>query len=208
MVAQPDTPSSIVYIVDDNDGMRETLEALFQSVNQAVRTFASAREFLAGYPAGQPGCLIADVRMPEMSGLELYEELKRRSIDLPVIFLTGYGDVDMAVGAMKAGAVDFIAKPYRAQDLLDRVRQAINVSLQLQREKLDHDTARDGLARLTQRERQVLDLIVAGESNKRIAFQLDLSLKTVEFHRANVMRKMDAASLADLMRKVIGGAQH
>jgi FixJ family two-component response regulator len=181
---------------------------LFQSVNQAVRTFASAREFLAGYPAGQPGCLIADVRMPEMSGLELYEELKRRSIDLPVIFLTGYGDVDMAVGAMKAGAVDFIAKPYRAQDLLDRVRQAINVSLQLQREKLDHDTARDGLARLTQRERQVLDLIVAGESNKRIAFQLDLSLKTVEFHRANVMRKMDAASLADLMRKVIGGAQH
>jgi len=208
MVAQPDTPNSIVYIVDDNDGMRETLEALFQSVRQAVKSFASAREFLAAYPVGQPGCLIADIRMPEMSGLELYEELKRRSIDLPVIFLTGYGDVDMAVGAMKAGAVDFIAKPYRAQDLLDRVQQAVNASLQLQREKVDHDSARDGLTRLTQRERQVLDLIVAGEPNKRIAFQLGLSMKTVEFHRANVMRKLNAASLADLLKKAIGGAQH
>jgi FixJ family two-component response regulator len=208
MVAQPDTLNPIVYIVDDNDGMRETLEALFHSVKQAVKTFASAREFLAAYSMGQPGCLIADIRMPEMSGLELYEELKRRSIDLPVIFLTGYGDVDMAVGAMKAGAVDFIAKPYKAQDLLDRVRRAVNASVQLQREKVDHDAARDGLALLTQRERQVLDLIVAGESNKRIALQLDLSLKTVEFHRANVMRKLNAASLADLMRKVIGGPQH
>lgn len=142
-----------------------------------------------------------------MSGLELYEELKRRSIDLPVIFLTGYGDVDMAVGAMKAGAVDFIAKPYKSQDLLDRVQQAVNTSLRLQREKVDHVAARDGLERLTQRERQVLDLIVAGESSKRIAFQLGLSPKTVEFHRANIMRKLNAASLADLLKKAIGGAR-
>jgi FixJ family two-component response regulator len=208
MVAHQGSLNPIVYIVDDNEGMRETLEALFQSVKQPVKAFASASEFLGAYAMGQPGCLIADVRMPEMSGLELYEELKRRSIDLPVIFLTGYGDVDMAVGAMKSGAVDFIAKPYKAQDLLDRVQQALKASLRLRREKADHDEARGGLARLTQRERQVLDLIVAGESSKRVASQLGLSLKTVEFHRANIMRKLNAASLADLVRKVIGGTPH
>ena len=205
MPAQPAAPDPIVFIVDDNDGVRETLELLFESVDQAVRSFASGREFLGAYPMGQSGCLITDVRMPEMSGLELYDEMRRRSIDLPVIFITGFGDIEMAVNAMKAGAVDFIAKPYKEQELLDRVQKAVKRSVEMKQQS-DADTkARGRLALLSPRERQVLDLVVAGEPSKRIAHVLNLSLKTVEFHRANIMKKLEAKSVADLVKKTIGG---
>ena len=205
MPAQPAPQSPIVYIVDDNDDVRETLALLFESVNQAVRAFASAREFLAAYPLGQPGCLITDVRMPGMSGLELHEEMRRRSIELPVIFITGFGDIEMAVNAMKAGAVDFIAKPYKEQELLDRVQRAVNRSVELKRQSDANGKARGKLALLSTREREVLDLVVAGEPSKRIAHLLQLSLKTVEFHRANIMRKLEARSVAELVKITIGG---
>ncbi|HEX9701842.1 MAG TPA: response regulator transcription factor [Rhodospirillales bacterium] len=205
MSAQPAITSPIVYIVDDNDGVRETLQLLFESIDQAVRSFASAHEFLSAYPVGQPGCLIADVRMPGMSGLELHEEMRRRTIDLPVIFITGYGDIEMAVTAMKAGAVDFIAKPYKEQELLDRVQKAVSRSIEQRRQSDETGRARVQLARLTPRERQVLDLIVAGEPNKRIAHRLELSLKTIEFHRANIMKKLEVRSVAELVKMAIGG---
>jgi FixJ family two-component response regulator len=205
MSAQPAITSPIVYIVDDNDGVRETLQLLFESIDQAVKAFASAHEFLSAYPVGQPGCLIADVRMPGMSGLELHEEMRRRTIDLPVIFITGYGDIEMAVTAMKAGAVDFIAKPYKEQELLDRVQKAVSRSIEQRRQSDETGRARVQLARLTPRERQVLDLIVAGEPNKRIAHRLELSLKTIEFHRANIMKKLEVRSVAELVKMAIGG---
>jgi FixJ family two-component response regulator len=205
MPAPPAAPDPIVYIVDDNDGVRETLELLFESVNQAVKSFASGRDFLSAYPMGQSGCLITDVRMPEMSGLELYDEMRRRSIELPVIFITGFGDIEMAVNAMKAGAADFIAKPYKEQELLDRVQKAVKRSVEMRRQSDRDNTSRGKLALLSPREREVLDLVVSGESSKRIAHALNLSLKTVEFHRANIMKKLEAKSVADLVKKTIGG---
>ncbi len=205
MTSKPVTDTPIVYIVDDNEGVRETIKSLFESVDQAVEAFASARAFLDSYPVGQPGCLIADVRMPEMSGLELHEEMRRRSIDLPVIIITGFGDVEMAVNAMKAGAADFISKPYKEQELLDRVQKAISRSLEARRADGREQEVRERLARLTPREREVLDLVVAGEPNKRIAHRLSLSEKTVEFHRANIMKKLEARSVAELVKKTLGG---
>ena len=202
--APPADSHPVVYIVDDDDGMRGSMEALFRSVARAVEAFASAREFLSAYATGRPGCLIADVRMPDMSGIELYAEMQRRSIDLPVIFVTGYGDVDTAVGAMKAGAIDFIVKPFKAQELLDRAQRAIDRSVELSRRRDEDAVAGERLARLTARERQVLDLIVAGESSKHIAHRLDLSLRTIEFHRANIMSKLEARSVADLVKMAIG----
>ena len=154
---------------------------------------------------GQPGCLIADVRMPEMSGLELQEEMANQSIDLPVIIITGYGDVEMAVNAMKAGAADFIEKPYKEQELLDRVHKAINQNAEKQQETSDAQQARERLALLTPREQQVLGFVVDGEPNKRIAHNLELSEKTVEFHRSNIMKKLGTKSLAELVRKTMAG---
>jgi len=205
MTVRPTTDAPIVYIVDDNEGVRETIKSLFESIDQAVEAFGSARAFLDAYPVGQAGCLIADVRMPEMSGLELHEEMRRRDIDLPVIIITGFGDVEMAVNAMKAGAADFIAKPYKEQELLDRVQKAISRSLETRRAVGREQEVRQRLARLTPREREVLDLVVAGEPNKRIAHRLALSEKTVEFHRANIMRKLEARSVAELVKKTLGG---
>lgn len=205
MKAATNTENPIIYIVDDNDDVRETLELLFESVDLCAESFGSAGEFLDAYPMGQSGCLIADVRMPEMSGLELQEEMVKRSIDLPVIIITGYGDVEMAVNAMKAGAADFIEKPYKEQDLLDRVHKAINQSAQKRQESSEEQMARERLAQLTPRERQVLEFIVDGEPNKRIAYHLGLSEKTIEFHRANIMRKLEAKSLAELVRITIIG---
>ncbi|MBI3113509.1 MAG: response regulator transcription factor [Rhodospirillales bacterium] len=205
MTARQITDTPIVFIVDDNEDVRETIKSLFESVNQTVEAFASARAFLDAYPVGQTGCLIADVRMPEMSGLELHEELRRREINLPVIIITGFGDVEMAVNAMKAGAADFIAKPYKEQELLDRVQKAIGRSLEAREAVGREQEVRERRARLTPREREVLDLVVAGEPNKRIAHHLALSEKTVEFHRANIMKKLDARSVAELVKKTLGG---
>ena len=205
MIVAANIENPIIYIVDDNDDVRETLELLFESVDLRAKSFGSASEFLDAYPMGQSGCLIADVRMPEMSGLELHEEMVKRSIGLPVIIITGYGDVEMAVNAMKAGAADFIEKPYKEQELLDRVHHAINQSLQKRHESSEEQLAHERLAQLTVRERQILDYVVNGEPNKRIAYYLDLSEKTIEFHRANIMKKLEAKSLADLVRKTMIG---
>ncbi len=205
MKTATDSENPIIYIVDDNDDVRETLELLFESVDLSAESFGSAGEFLDAYPMGQTGCLIADVRMPEMSGLELQEEMVKRSIDLPVIIITGYGDVEMAVNAMKAGAADFIEKPYKEQELLDRVHKAINQSAQKRQESSEEQMARKRLAQLTPRETQVLEFIVDGEPNKRIAYHLELSEKTIEFHRANIMKKLEAKSLAELVRKTMTG---
>lgn len=205
MKTATDTEGPIIYIVDDNDDIRETLELLFESVDLCAESFGSAGEFLDAYPKGQPGCLIADVRMPGMSGLELQEEMAKRSIDLPVIIITGYGDVEMAVNAMKAGAADFIEKPYKEQELLDRVHKAISQNAEKRQESNEEKKAREGLAQLTPRERQVLEYIVDGEPNKRIAHNLGLSEKTIEFHRSNIMKKLEAKSLAELVRKTMIG---
>ncbi len=205
MKTATDTENPIIYIVDDNDDIRETLELLFESVDLGAKSFGSAGEFLDAYPKGQPGCLIADVRMPGMSGLELQEEMAKRSIDLPVIIITGYGDVEMAVNAMKAGAADFIEKPYKEQELLDRVHKAISQNAEKRQESNEEQKAREGLAQLTPRERQVLDFVVDGEPNKRIAHNLGLSEKTIEFHRSNIMKKLEAKSLAELVRKTMIG---
>ena len=205
MKAATNTENPIIYIVDDNDDVRETLELLFESVDLCAESFGSAAEFLDAYPMGQSGCLITDVRMPEMSGLELQEEMVKRSIDLPVIIITGYGDVEMAVNAMKAGAADFIEKPYKEQELLDRVHKAINQSAQKRQESSEEQMAHERLAQLTPRERQVLEFIVDGEPNKRIAYHLGISEKTIEFHRAKIMKKLEAKSLAELVRKTMVG---
>ena len=205
MKTATNTENSIVYIVDDNDDVRETLRLLFESVDLCAESFGSAGEFLDAYPMGQSGCLIADVRMPEMSGLELQEEMAKRSIDLPVIIITGYGDVEMAVNAMKAGAADFIEKPYKEQELLDRVHKAISQNAEKRQESSEEQKNREGLAQLTPRERQILEYIVDGEPNKRIAHHLGLSEKTIEFHRSNIMKKLEAKSLAELVRKSIAG---
>ena len=195
-------PEPTVFVVDDDEAVRYFVRGLIGSVRLRVETYASAREFLADARGESPGCVVLDIRMPGMSGLELQHKLNTRGIDLPVIVLTGHGDVRLAVHAMKAGAVDFIEKPFNNELLLDRVQKAVIRSIELYegRMKRDHILAR--LDRLTSRERQVLDLIVAGESNKRIAGCLRISEKTVEFHRARVMEKMIAKSFADLVKMV------
>jgi two-component system response regulator FixJ len=193
-------PEPTVFVVDDDPAMRDSLRWLLESVGLRVQTYATAAEFLAGRDPAAPGCLVLDVRMPGMSGLDLQEELQRRRTDLPTIVVTGHAEVPMAVRAVKAGAIDFIEKPFSDQLLLDRVRQGI---------EMDH-REREGRARrgevlrrmglLTQREREVLDLVVAGRANKEIAATLHLSPKTVEVHRAHVMDKMQASSVAELVR--------
>ncbi len=196
-----EVPEPVVYIVDDDPAVRDSLQWLVASVNLKVQVFASAADFLETCEPGLVGCALVDVRMPGMSGLDLQEALSRRRIDLPVIVITGHGDVEMAVRAMKGGALDFIQKPFNDQVLLERVQNAVELSLTLYRENLELSEIRDQLAQLTPRERQVLDRIVAGDPNKAIAVHLGRSEKTVEFHRAKVMEKMRARSLAELMRK-------
>ena len=198
-------PEPVVFIVDDDAAVRRFLNGLIESVELRVEAYASAQEFLDSYQAGQPGCLVLDVRMPGMSGLELQRELADRAIDLPVIILTGHGNVQLAVHAMKAGAVDFVEKPFDNELLLDRIQRAVAESLRADDERIKCDEIAERKRRLTPRERQVLDLVVAGETNKGVARHLDISERTVEIHRANAMRKMRAKSLADLVKMAVGG---
>lgn len=196
------TPEPTVFVIDDDKAVRHFLRGLIASVNLRVEAFASAQEFLAAYRSSSPGCLLLDIRMPGMSGLELQQELSVRGIDLPVIVLTGHGNVQVAVHAMKAGAVDFIEKPFNNELLLDRVQKAVAKSVDTYENRIKRDEILNRRKLLTPRERQVLDLVVAGESNKGIARHLHISEKTVEIHRANVMGKMQAKSLADLVKIV------
>jgi two-component system, LuxR family, response regulator FixJ len=202
MVASPSktAPSSTVYIVDDDDGMRRALALLLGTVGYETVTFSDPTEFLAKFDSETHGCLVLDIRMPGMSGLELQQHLNRKGSMLPVIFITGHGDVPMAVQAMKEGAFEFIQKPFRDQDLLD----CINHALKQDAENRDAVARRADVLRrlesLTPRERQVMDMVVEGVANKVIAIDLDLSERTVEIHRSKVMEKMGARSVAHLVK--------
>ena len=189
-----------VFIVDDDQAVARSVRWPIESVQLKVETFASAQSFLDGYATTKPGCLVLDVRMPGMSGIELQERLTVQRIRVPIIFITGHGDVQMAVRAVQAGAFDFIEKPFNDQDLLDRIQRAI--SFDSEQRARDSLRARLSalLASLTPREREVLNLVVEGMSNKAVANTLGLSAKTVEVHRAKVMEKMHARSVADLVK--------
>ncbi len=202
-MTRPEPAEPTIFVVDDDDAMRESLEFLLESVGLKARAFAAAEDFLDVFQAGTRGCLLLDVRMPGMGGLELQEALRAKGIDIPVIIMTGYADVPMAVRAMQAGALDFIEKPLNEQRLLERVRKAIEHEKELNRARDQIEPIRERIASLTPREHDVLKLVVAGCLNKQIARQLDLSMKTVEQHRARVMIKMEADSLAELVRMAI-----
>jgi two-component system response regulator FixJ len=193
----------IVFIVDDDDAVRGSLQLLMKSVGLVPNTLGSAREFLDRYDPKQPGCLILDVRMPQMSGLELQERLNARGAVIPVIFITGHGDVAMAVEAMQAGAFDFLQKPFRDQDLIDRIQRALAKDRANRALLTERNLVQQRLESLTPREREVLALVSSGKPNKLIAADLGLSQRTVEIHRARVMEKMGAASLAQLVRMVM-----
>ena len=195
-----DPSSGTVYVVDDNASLRRALSRLFRSVGYDVEAFPTATAFLERYPDAHPACVVLDVRMPRMSGLDLQAELTARESDLPIVFITGHGDIDMAVRAMKDGAVDFLPKPFDDQDLLDSVARALRHH-ELVRPA--NDRRREVLARidfLTPREREVFERVVQGMLNKQIGFELGTTEKTVKVHRARVMEKMGAESLADLVR--------
>ncbi len=192
-----------VFIVDDDEAVRDSLRLLLKSIGLPVRTFASAQEFLPGYEARQPGCLVLDIRMPGMSGLELQQQLNMRGATIPVVFITGHGDIPMAVEAMQHGAFDFLQKPFRDQDLIDRVQRALERDATIRAQLRTTDRIRENLASLTPREREVLSLVTAGKPNKVMAGDLGVSQRTVEIHRARVMEKMQARSLAQLVRMLM-----
>lgn len=189
-----------VFIVDDDDAMRSSLCELMESVHQSTEAYDNAQSFLDAFSNGKRGCVVVDVRMPGMSGLELHQELLNRGVDLPVIVISGHGDIPMAVRAIKLGAIDFIEKPFRAQVLLERIQHALRIEAKIQRRRDDYEPIKARLETLTPRERQVLQLVVAGRSSKQIAYDLKLSAKTVRVHRSRFMAKMQAESVVDLVR--------
>jgi two-component system, LuxR family, response regulator FixJ len=195
--------SPAVFIVDDDEAVRSSLRLLIKSVGLIPTALGSAREFLEKYDPAQPGCLVLDVRMPEMSGLELQEQLNRQGAVIPVIFITGHGDVPMAVEAMQAGAFDFLQKPFRDQDLIDRIQRALEKDRANRAVLNERSLIRERLDSLTPREREVLEMVSGGKPNKIMAAELGVSQRTVEIHRARVMEKMGASSLAQLVRMVL-----
>jgi two-component system response regulator FixJ len=189
-----------VYVVDDDEAVRDSLSVLLESNAYAVRSFGSAPEFLAAAPSLPVGCLIADIRMPEMDGLELQQQLIDRSLDFPLIVITGHGDVPLAVRAMKAGAVDFIEKPFASEAILASLDMALSRLVARSEQDPTAAAAIAKLALLSPREREVLEGLLAGLPNKTIAYDLAISPRTVEIHRARVMDKMGARSLSELVR--------
>jgi two-component system, LuxR family, response regulator FixJ len=192
-----------VFVVDDDDAVRNSLKLLLKSAGLHAEVFGSAPEFLAKYDAAHPGCLVLDVRMPGMSGLEMQHELNIRGATIPVIFITGHGDIPMAVEAMQHGAFDFLQKPFRDQELLDRVQNALTRDAENRMRLRLTDRIRERLASLSPREREVLELVTQGKANKMVAGDLGVSQRTVEIHRAHVMQKMEAGSLAELVRMMM-----
>jgi len=193
----------IVFIVDDDEAVRNSLRLLVKSVGLSATALVSAQEFLASYDPLQPGCLVLDVRMPGMSGLELQQQLNARGAVIPLIFITGHGDVPMAVEAMQQGAFDFLQKPFRDQDLMDRIQRALEKDRANRAELGERSRIREQYETLTPREREVLALVTSGKANKVMAADLGLSRRTIEIHRARVMEKMGASSLAHLVRMVL-----
>lgn len=197
------TPKPILYIVDDDQAVRDGLKALLGARGFALETFDSAESFLAAMNRGVTGCAILDIRMPGMSGLELQRELKRRGIALPIIIITGHGDVTLAVTALKAGAVDFLEKPFDSDALLASIEDALRRGAAALSSAFDRETAAARIAQLTAREREVMDLVVAGHPNKVVANRLGIAVRTVEIHRAKVMDKTQARNLSELVRMAI-----
>ena len=189
-----------VYVVDDDPSVRAGLSRLLQSMGLTVKTFASAQEFLEQAVSGEPGCLIVDLRMPAMNGLELQEQLMTRNLNLPVIFLTGYGTVPASVRAMKRGAVDFLEKPVDDQVLLDAIYQALEKDRENSHHQAEVKSIQDRLKSLTPREYEVFTLITTGLLNKQVAYELGTAEKTIKVHRARIMEKMHCESLAQLVR--------
>lgn len=189
--------------MDDDAEMRSSLYRLVRWAGMRAETFASAMEFLSAYHSAPPGCLLLDVQMPYMSGLELQKRLKLEQINIPIIFLTGYGNVPAAVSAMKLGALDFLEKPFDNEALLDRLQKAIQIDATARLNRRRYSQISQRLARLTPRERETMDMLVAGKPNKAIAGLLGVSVRTVETHRANIMGKMQADSLPDLVRMAL-----
>lgn len=201
----PDTvgktsPSAIVHVIEDDASLRAALESLFRSVDIDARGYGSVREFLDGFDDSRPGCLVLDVRLPGVSGLDFQSQFEELGVHLPVILMTGHGDIPMSVQAMKAGAIDFLAKPFRDQDMLDAVAVAMDRDRERRVVEADAAILSERLATLSPRERQVMALVSAGRMNKQAAFELSLSEITVKIHRAAAMRKMGARTLADLVR--------
>jgi FixJ family two-component response regulator len=194
------TGDSIVYVVDDDASSRQSLEFLIKASGYTVRAFSSSKDFLASARPEIPACLVLDVRMPGLTGLELQGELAKRGIRLPIIFITGHGDIPMSVQAMKAGAMEFLTKPFREDKMLRAITLAIDRDRVAHRERLEMTELRRRHARLTPREREVMASVVTGLLNKQVAAELAASEKTIKAHRAKVMQKMEASSLADLVR--------
>lgn len=198
----PNNPETLVYLVDDEFAVRDSLALLIESTGQAIRTFNSAEGFLDNYDPKLPGCLLLDVRMPSMSGLELQEELIKREISIPIIFISGHAGVPDSAKAFRAGAVDFLVKPFDNQVLLERIEEAINKDIVNRAQLSEHLVVHHRLEHLTVREQEVLSLIVKGHSNKEMAKMMDISNRTVEAHRANIMAKMQVNSVAELIMMV------
>lgn len=201
--ANADTRDGTVFVVDDDPALLRLIRKLLETSGRRVETFTSATEFLESYRAERAGCLVLDVRMPGMSGLALQERLATDEIALPILIVTGYGDVPVAVQAMRQGAFDFIEKPFSGQILIDRIEAALTEDLRRRRTRTSREEVRRRRSTLTPRERQVMDLVVQGKPNKLVGAALHLSPKTVEVHRANVMKKMEAGSLAELVRMAL-----
>jgi FixJ family two-component response regulator len=191
---------SLVFIIDDDPSIRASIESLLRSVGHTVQAFASTREFMLSERLDAPSCLVLDIRLPDQSGLDFQRELAKSAIPLPILFITGHGDVPMSVTAMKAGAVEFLTKPFRDQDLLDAVHRGLELDRDRRAEAAMLAELSQRFDSLTPRERQIMALVAAGQLNKQIATELDLSEVTVKVHRAQVMRKMEAKSLPDLVR--------
>lgn len=192
--------TACVYIVEDDDAVRDSLQMMLESVGRKVDAFASADSFLEAYSQDLAGCVVLDIRMPGMNGMELQRRLNELNSILPIIFVTGHGDVPMAVEAMQQGAVDFVQKPYREQELLDKISQAMELDEENRASLQQRQNIMQNMEELTPRESDVMQLMVEGKANKVIAIDLDISQRTVEIHRARVMEKLNANSLAHLVR--------
>lgn len=193
----------VVFVVDDDQGVRESVRILMRSIGVDAETFSSADDFLGEYDPNRPGCIVLDVRMPGMSGLELQERLVALGSPLPIIFVTAHGDVPMAVEAVKAGAMDFVQKPFRDQEIIDKIQDAFAENAQTRDRLRDRKRINEKIASLTPREREVMGMVVEGKANKVIAIDLGLSQRTVEIHRARVMTKMEADSVSQLVQMVM-----